>query len=363
MTFFSRPILEDLQFKQLSDSILTLSGTTRFVNVTGLTLTDGNGIYIPIIATGGTNGKVLTYRDDVISLEDVTGSEGGGIYSGSSPTTCTVGGLLSNSSIVGCSISNILQKILVPALAPSTSLSIITGFSGGSLNARCREFGDDSIGLMCFNVIKNDSNNICEIKLDSYGDIYQEYNVDWASPSGTSLNQYPTIYHGQTTGSTYSYLILPEDINDIVCPSNGVFNTFAEYAVCAKNTESLINSSASCITWMNRRYCFKSATPYIAGNCAGTCTLMCNSVTSQLCNIKATNMSLAFNNEFFYYSYPSAMGTPTITVNNLLNNAWGSSASGTLFSMTFTNKSGYSIPYYVARSDSRITGTYCIVIS
>jgi hypothetical protein len=37
--------------------------------------------------------------------------------------------------------------------------------------------------------------------------------------------------------------------------------------------------------------------------------------------------------------------------------------SGTLFKISYTNAQSYVNEYYVARSDSKITGTYNIVIS
>lgn len=117
MTFFARPDLSNLQFKQLSGSVLTLSGQTQIASVSGFTLTDGVGGFVPIIATGGTNNSILTYLNGKIMLVDTTG--GTGIYVGSSPTTCTIGGLTSGSTIFGCSVSCILQDMLVPILYPT----------------------------------------------------------------------------------------------------------------------------------------------------------------------------------------------------------------------------------------------------
>jgi hypothetical protein len=121
MPFFSRPNLSDEQFKQLIglDGVLTLSGQTRIASTSGLTLTNGSGGYIPIIVTGATLGDVLTYDiNGQITLKPISGSTGSGIYSGASPTTCTVGGLIAGSSIAGQSISMILEEILVPTLNP-----------------------------------------------------------------------------------------------------------------------------------------------------------------------------------------------------------------------------------------------------
>jgi len=117
MGFFARPNLEDLTFKQLPNSIITLSGQTRIATVSGLTLTNGAGGFIPIIATGATDGDVLTYSNGKITL--IEGGSSSGIYYGASPTTCTVGGLPKGSVIGDTSIESILQRILVPTVNPT----------------------------------------------------------------------------------------------------------------------------------------------------------------------------------------------------------------------------------------------------
>lgn len=129
MTFFARPNLDSDQFKQIPDTVLTLSGQTRIANITGLTLYDNvNDIFIPIVVSDATNLSVLTYSDitSQITLQPVSGNSGG-VYSGASPTSCTVGGLASGTAIANCSITSILESILVPTLSPtltSNSLSM-----------------------------------------------------------------------------------------------------------------------------------------------------------------------------------------------------------------------------------------------
>lgn len=115
MAFFTRPDLNDIQFKQTTGSTLTLSGDTRINSTIGISINDGS-TYIPLIVTGGTNGKVWTYVNGKMILSDGTS---GGIYNGTSPTTCTVGGLPSGSDISGCTISCIIQDILVPTQYPT----------------------------------------------------------------------------------------------------------------------------------------------------------------------------------------------------------------------------------------------------
>ena len=124
MGFFARPNLEDITFKQLTGSTLTLSGTTHIATVSGLTLSDSGGGNVVITAKGAgplTDGYVLTYNDarNQIELQLSAGSGGTQIYNGTSPTTCTVGGLTSGSTISGKTISCIIQDIVVPALNPA----------------------------------------------------------------------------------------------------------------------------------------------------------------------------------------------------------------------------------------------------
>ena len=115
MSFFARPILDNTQFVQYNDSVLTLSGQTQIATISGLTLTDGVGGYVPIIATGGSNNYVLTYDNTggspVIRLKESTASGGTGVYDCASPTTCTVGGLPAGTAIFNCPINDILQCI------------------------------------------------------------------------------------------------------------------------------------------------------------------------------------------------------------------------------------------------------------
>ena len=134
MTFFSRPILEDLQFRQLSGSTLTLNGQTQIATISGLTLTDGNPVPTNVLLTASgasptTDGYVLTYRNNVISLEKSSASGGSTIYHGASPTTCAVGGLPAGCSIYNMCLADIIQDMVAPVLnptltPPSSSLSL-----------------------------------------------------------------------------------------------------------------------------------------------------------------------------------------------------------------------------------------------
>lgn len=126
MTFFARPDLSNEQFKQLSGSILTLTGTTQIASLSGFSLTNGAGTYIPVAADSEltlTHGMSLAYDSTVnrIRLMDISGGTGTNCYLGASPTTVSVGGMPVDTEISGSTFQDILQCILVPALDANTT--------------------------------------------------------------------------------------------------------------------------------------------------------------------------------------------------------------------------------------------------
>jgi hypothetical protein len=140
MPFFTRPDLEDRQFRQESTSQLTMSGVTNFFGTL-----KSKGVEIDA-TTGGTypNANIaLGFVDGKIQLALVTGGTGSGstIYNGASPTTCTVGGLSAGTEIFGCEINNILERILVPTLNPE----VCPPFNGLSLSVSSPQ----EVGTLC----------------------------------------------------------------------------------------------------------------------------------------------------------------------------------------------------------------------
>jgi hypothetical protein len=334
MTFFARPILSNQQFKQTSDSVLTLSGQTQIATISGLTLTDGVGGFVPIIATGGTNGEVLTFRNGKIVL-DTTSVSGDSRYYEASPTTITVGGLTAGSNISGCTISCILKNILVPSVSLSTSICFAAGNT-------CREFGDNYTNCLCWNVVKN-TNPIRDI---------------YISNNGTGLYNTTLLNGGcinASTGGTISYSIAN---SSYYSPATGITCTSACYALCACSTTCEVSVTPTTIVWQNRMYYFGNCVLYTNSLIS---SVMCATPNRPLSMTRSLSVSQTLNNQFFYYALPVSLGVPTFTVNGLPNNAWGNPLTGSLFTITFVNVNGYSNQYYVARSDNRITGTYCII--
>lgn len=337
MTFFSRPNLDNIQFRQDSGSTLDLSGLTRITNVSGLTLSDGDGGNILITASGASSstvGHVLGYDGNVIKLMPSSAS-GDTVYYCTSPTTTTVGGLSAGSNIYGCSLSSILETILVPSVKPTASISLTPSTSS-------RQFGDLSTGSLSWCVVKN-TNPISNISLSTDGS--GTYNVNLLSGGSLSTST------GGTTTYTYN--------SGCAIPPIGTSSTQVSFRICATSCANEVASSSVNITWMNNKFNFGDTVLYTDG---GINSILL-SKTGQLSTSKALNTTVTLNNQFFYYVYPKSFGTPSFTVNGLPNNAWGSQSIGTLYEFSFTNSNGYVNDYYVARSDNRISGTYTIIVA
>lgn len=127
--FFTRPDLNDIQFKQDSSSILTLSGET---NVVG-TFKSKN---VEIDASTGSTliGDVLTWDGSKISLAKNSGGDAD-IYTGATPSNIAVGGMAIGTTLTGRTISDILEEILITTYFP-TLTNPSNGFSDDQANTQ-----------------------------------------------------------------------------------------------------------------------------------------------------------------------------------------------------------------------------------
>lgn len=114
MSFFTRPELTDEQFKQLSTSVLTLSGETNFVGVL-----KSKGVEIDA-STGGTfAGYVLTLDPSGVIKLKPAASGGTGQYAGASPSTITVGGIPAGTTLTGKTFEQLWEQLLVVYQEPA----------------------------------------------------------------------------------------------------------------------------------------------------------------------------------------------------------------------------------------------------
>ena len=335
MSFFSRPDLSDLQFKQLADSELHLSGTTYFMKPDGLQIAGDSGTTIPIVGTGATDGFVLTYYDGSITLQASSASGGTTIFDTYRPTT-RLGVPEVNVGVEyggTCTINNFLEGYFFPAVPPSASICIASG--GAS-----REFGAAVYGNLCYEAIRETN----PINLVAVND---------NAVAGYNNIILSSCIAGDCCGTVaYSYS------GTCPIPPTGTSQTSVSYGVCVETICSEVSVSSASIIWRNKRFTLQSTVLYTDGSISAALSGGELSTT----RIKSLSNQI-FNNQFFYYIYPTSFGTPTFTVNGLPNSAWGNAGAGTLFKIDYTNVNGYENQYYVARSDNRITGTYNIVIS
>ena len=334
MAFFSRPNLDDIQFKQTPGSELSLSGQTRFRSWSGLTLSDGSGGDVVVTASGAssatTEGYVLTYLNGLISLQPSSAS--GGTFQFDTHRETTRSGI-PNVCVGGDStVNNFLEGYFFPAVGPSVSVS---------LSNSSREFGDGGSGTLCYCVIK-ETHPIEDISVNDNG--VSGYNN--AILSGG--------IPGDCCGST-TYTI-PN--TSCACPTTGTTQTSVTYGAYACTCCDEVDTGSQSVVWRNKKFILKSNVQYTDSSIT---TILGGGQLST--SISANLSGENFSNQFFYYVYPSSFGTPSFTVNGLPNNAWGNPATGTLFKIDYTNSNNYTNQYYVARSDSRITGNFNINIS
>lgn len=354
MTFFARPDMSDIQFKQLKGSELTLSGTTRIATTTGFTLVSDGG-YIPIVATGETEGYVMTYNSSkgVIELAESTISGATIPFSaGTNSVTRFSNNTEYNVNVTANTVTTFLEDFFFPPVPPTSSLSVLNTYSGGSISASVRQMGDVSMGCLCWDVVCN-TYPFCAIFASTNGS--GSYNCEIYCGTGIG-----------TTGDCVTYTYTPSAATPtFACISNSVI-------FCLSGTSCVdeVTTSSANILWRNKRYDFANANLYNSGDIS-TIESIANSLpssssnggTSVLMTSKTMCCTIMFDNEFFYYLYPKILGTPSFVVNGLPNNAWGNESINTLFDVTFTNNNTYDNEYYVARSDSRITGSYVISVT
>jgi len=345
--------LSNFGFKQLASSLLTLSGTTNFIGTL-----KSKGMEIDAApshsgyTTGGTGATVyvLTLLGNKIRLAPSVGGGGGGtgtnVFNTNRPTTRS--GIPIVNAGVGGTVQCFLEKYFFPAVPPSSSMSIVLGSSS-------RQFGDQSCSGVLYNglgwnVVKNTNSFTGNIFIDTCGLGVGVYNCTIPSVGGSQ-------------SGAVSYCICGLCA---VPAGSGTTSTSQTFKICALTTAAEVTQGTTSISWQNKRFWLKSTSSWTSSD-AATIQALLNAgsvIGSELSSSIAKTFSpIAFSGEYFYYVYPKFLGTPTFTVNALPNNAWGNGGTGTLFTINYTNNNGYTIPYYVAKSDQALSTTFNIVVS
>jgi len=130
MAFFTRPDLDDRQFKQISGSTLTLSGETNFVGTLKSKDVEIDG------STGSSSmGDVLTWNGSKIVLSPNSGG-GDQLYTGATPSNIGVGGMPAGTTLTGRTISSILEEILITTFNPNLTNPSISSFTEDVANTQ-----------------------------------------------------------------------------------------------------------------------------------------------------------------------------------------------------------------------------------
>src|SRR5579859_2855824 len=135
MPFFTRPDLSDIEFRQLTGSTLSMSGTTNFSGTL-----KSKGTTIDASLTGATSGDVLTY----IGGGKIKLTSGAGSSAFNSSRTTTRSGIPAV-NVGGSSVNQFLEGYFFPAVPPAALIS------GGAT----RYFGDNSTVSLSYTATRN----------------------------------------------------------------------------------------------------------------------------------------------------------------------------------------------------------------
>lgn len=325
MTFVTKPNLDSRQFKQVSGTTLTLEGETDFIGVL-----KSKGVEIDADISNAVSGFTLTFIGDKIVLKETPNSDAD--FDSDRPTTRSG---IPSVNVGGDTVTEFLEEYFFPSVPPSASISSSTSV---------KQFGDDSSETLSWSVTRN-TQLITSITIDNNGD--GTYNIT-ITPTGESQSG---TENAQFTSSEYS-------------PSLGTTQTSLTYRIRVEDEINDVDTNTTSITWRHKRYWFKDSTFYTSSDASTIESIMNSSSNNEFTTNKSKTLNnYSFTNEYFYYAYPKHFGVPTFTVNGLVNNAWGNASNNTLFEISFTNSDGYIEDFYVAKSDSSLSGSYNISIS
>lgn len=306
MSFFTRPDLSDIQFKQITGSTLTMSGTTNFIGVL-----KSKNIEIDASITGATTGDVLSYIGG--GRIKLTSGAGSSAFNGN--RTVTRSGI-PNVNVGGSTINQFLEGYFFPSVPPG---ALITG--GGT-----RYFGNNAIVNLNYTATRN-TLPITSIKLDG---------VNFAITNGGNTQSGAT---GKTLTSA---------------------NTNQTFTLAVQDSSAAITNGTTTVTFSHKRYFYGDNTNLI-GQSDGTISTNVNLHDPANAEFSTTKVKATFNlvlaGQFFYYVIPASFGTPAFVINGLSNTDFTSQ------SFTHTNPFGYATTFVVWRSNNLLTGNFSFSVS
>jgi len=312
MSFFTRPDLSDIQFKQLTGSTLTMSGTTNFSG----TLKSKN-IEIDAAITGASSGDVLTYVGaGKIKLTPA----GSGVANFDSSRATTRSGIPAV-NVGGSTVNQFLEGYFFPSVPPTVSMS-----GGGT-----RQFGNNA-GLTLNWTVTRRTNPLTSITVN-----------------GSSVD--PTAFTGLSQNSS---------VSSGTSATIAVPNTNQTYNMNATTSSENVPASTS-VNFSHKRFFYGDNVNLIGDTDANiTANVLLHEVGSES-EFSGTRVKSSFaktlSSQFFYYVIPSSFGSPSFTINGLANTDFSSQ------SFTFTNSNGFATTFVIWRTNNLLTGNFTFSVS
>lgn len=295
MGFFTRPELENRQFKQESGSTLTLSGETNFAGTL-----KSKGVEIDGSVTGATVGDVLKWDGNKIALD--TDFSGSTVYNGASPSNIEVGGMPSGSVLTGRTYTSILQEILITTYYPTLTAPSSTFIDN---QANTQEVGT-VVNINFTSTFNRGAINPQYTASSQYrSGLPNTYNYTGSglpsTVSSTSLTDFQSTAHTLTAGANQWTNSVDYDAG--VQPKDSDGNDYdSPLGAGTTSTDTLT------ITGIYPWFYGSSATPPVANQAlisGGT-----KVVSSSSANIVTSTMN--FTDEYLWFATPAASTTKTV---------------------------------------------------
>jgi hypothetical protein len=138
-------------------------------------------------------------------------------------------------------------------------------------------------------------------------------------------------------------------LNQFSYTDTGVWTSNRSYQLTAGDGQTIATATTT-IGFSPKRYWGVSTDPAITD-------AEIIALSSEFASGFAQSRTITASAQYIYFAFPASFGTPTFTVNGLLNTAW------TPVTRTFVNASGYASSYAIWQSNNLLTGVYQIVLS
>jgi hypothetical protein len=156
-------------------------------------------------------------------------------------------------------------------------------------------------------------------------------------------------YNKAVTSQSINQGIGSLPVGDRTASDPTVLTSSRTWALSASDGTTPVNGNTS-VTFLNKRYWGVSALTSLSD-------AQIIALNSELAATRVQSRTFAPSGNYIYFAWPTSFGTPTFTVNGLLNTAW------TLVTRAFVNGSGHSSSYDIYRSNNLLTGTFVVAVS